>query len=445
MPLYHNNAGRISVVGGVITVVVMVALLAAGLSYALQGSGHETAVSPSTASPLSRLAATPPPKNAFLVTAYGADPTGKRDSDHAIKMAIASAEAKGGNQTVYFPAGTYILNDPDHTYTDLLINGSINILGAGQAVTKVIEEVGNAKTVNGRRGPYPDLQRGEDVFTFGNGAHNFYFSGLTVDARTYNAGDALQNHGDRGTIENSTFLGSINGPGTAGLPDQIETKLDTFDLRVTSFCNQSPSNPNYVGRANHHGSGNVVRNVTLISAGGVGGNDDLDFTCQEDGAISNITDTGWGTALYLDTDVTVDNYKFFPGSDTANRQYFAGWFVTDGHGITITNFTTTGNGGKIYSPNYPSSNITINNEVMKTSGYALDIGDVTAVTINGGYIQNLELAPSDNHGASSQVLAGGVNGLTIKRVHIVKTLCKPPSGARFAAVFVRMSGVSCSA
>jgi Pectate lyase superfamily protein len=448
MVTHRTNRRRVHAVGSVIAIVVMVGLLVAGLSSSLQGSGKKTAATPPAGSPSSGAAktpTTPPPANAFLVTTYGADPTGKRDSDPAIKTAIAAAEAKGGNQTVYFPAGTYILNDPDNMYTDLVINGSVNVLGAGQSVTKVIEEVGNAKTVNGRPGPYPHLQRGEDVFTFGYRAHNFYFSGLTVDAQTYNAGDALQNRGNYGIIENSTFLGSINGPGTAGLPGQTETKLDTFDIRIANFCNQSPTNPNYVGRADHHSTGNVVRNVTLISAGGVGGNDDLDFTCEEHGSISNVTDTGWGTALYLDTDVTVNNYKFSPGSDTANRNYFAGWFVTDGHSITISDFTTTGNGGKIYSPNYPSSEITINNEMMKTPGYVLDISDATAVTINGGYIQKLQLTPSDKHGASSQALADGVNGLTIKGgAYIFKTQCEPPPGAPVAAVFVKLSGVSCS-
>ncbi len=305
------------------------------------------------------------------------------------------------------------------------------------------EEVGNAKTVNGKPGPYPDLQRGENVFIFGNKSHNFYFSGLTVDAQTYNAGDALDDSGDYGVIENSTFLGSINGPGSAGLPGQTKTKLDTFDIRVVNFCNPNPSNPNYVGNAHHHGIGNVVRNVSLISEGGVGGNDDLDFSCQEDGGISNITDTGWGTALYLDTDVTVDNYTFVPGNDSANREYFAGWFVTDGHNITITNFTTTGNGGKIFSPNYPSSDITITNEVMKVPGYLLDIGDATEVSINGGYIQKLQLAPTDKHGASSQFLADGINGLTVSGAHIVETACKAPRGATIAAAFVKLTGVSC--
>jgi Pectate lyase superfamily protein len=454
MPTSRTNAGPIHLVTSVVAIVVVVALISVGAWYALKGSNHATATSPASSStfgaPKTRPAhavstrPTPPPAGAFLVTSYGADPTGRRDSDQAIKMAIAAAEAKGGNQTVYFPAGTYILNDPDHLYTDLVINGSVNILGAGQSLTKVIEEVGNAKMVNGKPGPYPTLQRGEDVFTFGYSAHNFYFSGLTVDAQTYNAGDALQNRGSYGIIENSTFLGSINGPGSAGLPDQPLTKLDTFDIRIANYCNQSPTNPNYVGLANHHSTGNIVRDVTLISAGGVGGNDDLDFTCQEDGSISNITDTGWGTALYLDTNVTVDNYNFFPGSDTANRHYFAGWFVTDGHNITISNFTSTGNGGEIYSPNYPSSDITINNDVMKTPGYELDIGDATGVTINGGYIQKLLLAPSDRHGASSQFLADGVNGLTVKGTHIVKTLCMTPAGAAFGSVFLKLSGVSCS-
>lgn len=376
----------------------------------------------------------------FNVVSYGADPSGKNNSDPAIKAAVAAAEAAGVNQTVYFPAGTYILNsntetNPNVNNNDIDITSTdgsvVNILGAGQSVTKVIEEVGNAQMVNGKTGPYPSLIRGENVFNFDTTTSGFYFSGLTVDAQAYNAGDALDDHGNNSVIENSTFLGSINGPGSAGLPGQTTTWEDTFDIRDLHFCNQSKTNPNYVGNPANHGSGNSVKNVTLISAGGKGGNDDLDFTCQENGTISNITDTGWGTALYLDSNVTITNYNFTPGSDSTNSQYFYGFYVTDGNNITINNFQSSGKGGIVSSPNFPSSNITINNEQMSAAGYNLNIADSTNTVINGSKLQELKLDPQSNSPADSSTgaIAGGINGLTFSSSSYGTLTCDPGGGA----------------
>lgn len=370
----------------------------------------------------------------FNVVSYGADPSGQKDSDAAIKAAIAAAEVKGGNQTIYFPAGTYILNDNDGQQNDLQFtstNGSVvNVLGAGQTITKVVEEVGNAQTVNGKPGPYPTLPRGKNIFAFDNTTNGFYFKGITVDGQTYNAGDSIRDGGNNSTIEDSTFLGAINGNGGSGSATNPSIN-DVWDVHIAAFCNQDPTNPNYVGNPGHHHSNNIVDNVTLVSVGGVGGNDDLDFSCQENGTISNITDTGWGTAMYIDSNITVSNYTYYPGS--ANRGVFAGWFVTDGHNIAITNFTSYGAGGKINSPNYPSSDITIDHEVMKTTGYNLFVGDASNVMLSNDNLQTLSLAPSGTGTGS------GLANLTLINTTTTTLKCKPSNGA----LITNLVGATC--
>lgn len=60
---------------------------------------------------------------------YGADSTGVADSTVAIQAAIDSAKA--GVSTVYFPAGTY------KTTASLVVNRSLNLVGAGAPCTKI--------------------------------------------------------------------------------------------------------------------------------------------------------------------------------------------------------------------------------------------------------------------------------------------------------------------
>jgi hypothetical protein len=204
----------------------------------------------------------------FNVVTYGADGSGVRDSTLGIRSAIAAAEATPGISTVYFPAGTYLLNDNDGAKVDFKIIGpnTVDVLGAGRLRTKIIEEVGTVA--------YPGISNPKAVFVFEQTTGNV-FSGLTVDAQTYNAGDPVQDYGNDTTIEHATLLGAHNA--------------NAFALRVTAVCNQQPGSPQY---GVHH-SGNVVHDI-ILSGEGTGGNADLDFSCQWNGRVSNITDTGWG-------------------------------------------------------------------------------------------------------------------------------------------------------
>jgi predicted secreted protein len=352
-----------------------------------------------------------PPANAFWVTNYGADNTEVHDSTVAIRNTITAAEAAGPGNTVYFPAGSYLLNDNDGAKTDFKIDGiAVNILGAGRDTTKLVEKVGTVS--------YPSNGRGKNVFVFSH-VSGFYVSGITIDSQTYNAGDTIDDFGDNSTIEHDQFLGAQNGSGTP------VDNSNVFDMRVLAVCNQDPSNPLY---GIHH-SGNTVNDI-ILNGRGTGGNDDLDFSCQQNGTISNIVDTGWGTALYIDQNVTVTNYNFTPGSYETNPR---GWYVTDSSNITINNFTTSGEGGIINSPNYPSNNITINNEVMTNPILALAVNDASNTKINNSRLNAVNINPS---GSGTNA---GTNGLTVTSSVVGSVSCKPQNGAPI----IGLVGISC--
>lgn len=330
----------------------------------------------------------------FNVVTYGADGSGVRDSTVGIRSAIAAAEATPGISTVYFPAGTYLLNDNDGAAVDFKITGpnTVDVLGAGRLRTKIVEKVGTVA--------YPGISNPKTVFVFEQTAGNI-FSGLTVDAQTYNAGDPVQDYGNDTTIEHATFLGAHNA--------------NAFALRVTAVCNHQDG---------VHHSGNLVHDV-ILSGEGIGGNADLDFSCQWNGRVSNITDTGWGMAIYIDQNVTVNNYAFTPGTFEKSAP---GWYVTDSDYITLNNFVTSGLGGIIKNPTDVSSHITINHEQMTNPNEWLTVGDAAAVAIANSSIAGLLISP-----------AVSMNGLTVTKSSIGSVSCKPQAGASITGLV----GVSC--
>jgi Pectate lyase superfamily protein len=360
------------------------------------------------------------PAGSFSVTSYGADPTGTTDAAAAIQDAIDAAVAKGGWQTVYFPTGTYLLNDNNGRHNDFLLkDDTVNILGAGQAYTKIVEEVGTYA--------YPSLARGKNVFAFEH-MSDFYVDGLTVDSQTYNAGDTIDDYGDDSTLENLTLLGAKNGSG--GTVD----RNNVYDMRViTGSCNANPGSPdNY---------GNIVKNIVL-NGRGIGANDDLVFSCQDDGTVSDVTDTGWGMGLYIDRDITVSDYTFRP--DVPTNPELRGFYITDGHDITIDDFTTYGEGGRIATCvgvvpagnpclEHPSTDITINGLDMETtSGTDFQVEDVTNLTIENSTLGTLYIDPDKL-----------TNGVTVTATTYQKVKCDPAPGAKIEnLVGVRCGGAS---
>lgn len=335
----------------------------------------------------------------FNVVLYGADHSGLQDSTVGIRSAIAAAEATPGISTVYFPAGTYLLNDNDGAAVDFKITGpnTVDVLGAGRLRTKIVERVGTVA--------YPGISNPKTVFVLQQTTGNV-FAGLTVDAQTYNAGDPVHDYGNGTTIEQATFLGAHNA--------------NAFALRVTAVCNDQPGSPQY----GVHRSGNLVHDI-ILSGEGIGGNADLDFSCQWNGRVSNITDTGWGMALYIDQNVTVNNYAFTPGTYEKSAP---GWYVTDSDYITLNDFVTSGLGGIIKNPTDVSSHITINREQMTNPNEYLTVGDAAAVTIANSSIAGLLIAP-----------VVSTNGLTVTNSSVGSVTCKPRPGASITGLV----GVSC--
>lgn len=261
--------------------------------------------------------------------------------------------------------------------------------------------------------PTPGSGAGKDVFVFQH-MQGFYIEGLTIDSQTYNAGDTIDDLGNDSTIQDIGALGAGNGPGTP------VDRTNVFDLRVIAVCNANPSNRLY---GIYH-TGNIVNDVVL-NGRGTGGNDDLDISCQHDDTISNIVDTGWGMALYIDQDVTVDNYSFTPGGASTD---FRGWFVTASRDITINGFTTTGEGGRINSPLFPSSNITVTHERMEAPGYTIMVGDASGVVIRDSALQLLVLAPQR-----------GLSGFSLEATTVAGVACRGRARADLAGI----TGVAC--
>jgi hypothetical protein len=374
---------------------------------------------------------TSPPPNAFTVTdntyAGGADPTGTRDSTLAIRAAIEASEAASMNttpatpETLYFPAGHYILDDNDGVQDDLVLDGKtgavVNVLGAGQNTTKITEEIGyqtpgNLTQYTNRDGT--TVPRGKDIFLF-KGMNGMYFSGLTLDSASFNAGDTLNLYGSCDTVENSTFLGAYS--------DGLNNNPNVFDMRFDGGpCSSDPTASNYVDTPGYYHYGNIARNLTLLGQGSAG-DDDLDLSCQKDDYISNITDTGFGTVLYYTQNMTIDGYNYTPGNELSPP----GWDINDSSNVTINNFTTSGPGGQVKNGDYPSSNITLTNETMTTPGFNINIGDVTNMNINDSHLQTIRLSPEGTT-TSANGEEAGINGLVFTKS--TGTLqCSPSNGS----------------
>jgi Pectate lyase superfamily protein len=361
-----------------------------------------------------RAFATTTPKTCNVVN-YGADPTGKQDSTLAIRAAISDCEASAGPNTVYLPAGTFVLNHNDGLGYDFELNGPYKVIfaGAGRDATNIVEEVGLKL--------YPTLQNkcgdGSQMCTRGKGVFDLrkvdgtVIRDLTVDAQTWVAGNALYSHINNARILNDRFLGAPSTP---------TYNPDTFDIRLLGFYCQNDLSKRL--------SGNVVQNV-ILNGMGTKGNADLDFSCQRNGKLSGITDTGWGVALYMDSYVTLTNLDFTPG---ANQQNPTGFNVTGpSDHITINGMHTKGGGGILQAGRTGGivTDTTITNEVMSDLTHSITIEDASSTSISGSTMGPLHIQP--------QVV--GTSGVTMTNSSVVKVACNPAPGTSIT----NLVGLSC--
>jgi Pectate lyase superfamily protein len=346
------------------------------------------------------------------VTNYGADPSGARDSTLAIRNALSDCESNTGD-TVYLPAGTYTLDHNDGLTYDFTLSGNpVTINGAGRDSTKLVEEVGLVK--------YPNLQNkcGTKLCTRGKGVFLTRIDGsalknLTVDAQTWVAGDAWYSVASNVRLAHDRFLGAKSTP---------TYNQDTFDVRVLgggAGCYPS------VGPV----SGDVINDL-ILNGLGTAGNADLDISCQRDVRISNIVDSGWGVAFYLDQGITLNGLQYTPGPNQSGPE---AWEITASYNVSLSNITvaTGAGGGRIltWTNGAGSRQITINNEKMTDLTKQFAIQDASSVSITGSGLGILQLRPQ----------SGGISGLSLNSTTVAKVVCAPVNGATISGLV----GVSC--
>jgi hypothetical protein len=131
------------------------------------------------------------------VLAFGADPTGRRDSAGAIDKAIAFARL--GHRVVYIPPGTYQVNR--HIVVD-----DVTIEGAGSWYTII---KGHQVTLDA---PAPDGSVHTGVGFYGKdasagGSHNVHLSGFAIEGDVRERIDTDQVNGIGGALSDSTIEG----------------------------------------------------------------------------------------------------------------------------------------------------------------------------------------------------------------------------------------------
>jgi hypothetical protein len=290
----------------------------------------------------------------FDVTHYGASGNGSKDSSGAIQAAIDAAQVAGGGR-VYFPPGDYLIGSKP----DVIAPGSpVEIEGSGRDTTTLTSASG--------------------VRVLLVQADHSIVSGLTFDAHTHGGGPALVVPASYVTVEHCRILGAVGG---------------SWPLRFAGgHATASPLHPSYA-------TGNTVDDLILHDYA-PGRNDGFDFSFQQNASISNVQHIGSRLGLYVDRFVSVTNYSYTPEPTLTGGTY--GYFITDpGYHITITNFTTSGQGGKIGviptgNPRAASSDITITGEKMTGgSAFQLFIGDVTNMVIENSVLGRVVVAPTD--------------------------------------------------
>jgi hypothetical protein len=295
----------------------------------------------------------------FPITNYdGCTGSGRTNCAGAIQAAINAAQSHGGG-TVLIPPGTFLFA----AYKPAVIppGPAITILGSGVSSTHLIK----AANVG-----HPTLLRVE--------APHSVVKDLTFDSQKVEGGGSV-------VLVTTSYVGVdsvsiLGGPQTA------------WPLRFAGGRGvASPLNPSYA-------IGNQVNGVNLVDDPPPA-DDGLDFSFQKNASIANVTELGSRLGLYVDKNVTVSNYHFSP-NPAVPPDAALGYFITaPSSGITITDFTTTGNGGKIGSipigsPRPPNSNIVIDEEHMLNPSYPLFLGDVRNMTIKDSQLGRVIVNPT---------------------------------------------------
>jgi len=296
----------------------------------------------------------------FAITHYdGCTGSGRTNCAGALQAAIHAAQTHGGG-TVFIPPGTFLMAASPPAI--IPPGPAVTILGAGASRTRFIKVASPG---------HPTLLRVE--------APHSVVRALTFDAQTVEGGGSvvLVTTSDV-TIDQVSILG---GPHTG------------WPLRFAGGRGiASPLNPSYA-------TGNQVNAVYLVDDPPPD-DDGFDFSFQEDARITNVTEWGSRLGLYVDKNVTVSDYHFRPNPAVPADAAW-GYFITapSSH-ITLTDFVTTGRGGKIGpvppgSPRPPNSDITIAAEHMLNLSDPIFLGDGHHVIITHSQLGRILVHPND--------------------------------------------------
>lgn len=290
------------------------------------------------------------PAGAFDVTRFGAKGDGITDSAPGIQAAIDAAQAVGG--MAFIPPGHYF--DRHGVIIKVKPGGPVTVAGAGRDQTFLVQGPG-----------------GQDLLSVK--ADHSVVQDLSLDTHAYNAGSAFITSANFVTLQRARAVG------------------DTTEWAVRFAGGQGTATP---GNPSSYAVGNVVNDLVLHDYA-LPWNDGLDFSYQSHASISNVNHIGSRLGLYVDSYVTVTNYTFAPEPTLPSGWY--GYYITSpGDHITITNFTSSGQGGHIGTATPGSSgshDITIVNERMTSMGSRLFVGDVLNCVIVGSSLGILEIKP----------------------------------------------------
>lgn len=297
--------------------------------------------------------------SAFAITDYdGCTGSGTTNCAGAIQAAIDAAQSHGGG-TVLIPSGTFLVSASKPAV--IPPGPPVAIIGSGISRTRLIK----AANVG-----HPTLLRIE--------APHSVVRDLTFDSqKVKGGGSVVLVTTSYVAIDSVSILG---GPRTA------------WPLRFAGGRGvASPLDPSYA-------IGNRVNGVNLVDDPPPD-DDGLDLSFQENARIENVTEFGSRLGLYVDKNVVVSNYHFNPNPAVPSNAAL-GYFITaPSSGITITNFTTAGNGGKIGpipigSPRPPNSNIVIDEEHMLDPRYPIFLGDAKNLLIKDSQLGRVVVEPN---------------------------------------------------
>ena len=287
----------------------------------------------------------PPPAGSFNIITYGAS-TASANNKVAIQDAINAAGKNHG--IVFVPTGIFKIAG------SLKISSMITLEGSNEAKSILLETI------------HPD-----DLLS--DKANGTTIENITLNTQKYNGGHAFGTTASYTTLQNAIIL-SGSSPGH-------------FALYYAGHPGATPNNPSY---STNNKMVNIIENDQICDDG-------ISWSFQENSSITNLNETGSRLAIYVDKNLLINNYVYHPGVQTTScinahngipTQGF--WITPPSSNITINNFDTYGNGGKLSSEKQLySTNITINNEnFMTNSGYQMDIGDVHGLTISNSNFKN---------------------------------------------------------